>query len=263
MSTEYEKVIEEEGNRRHATRGRKHAPEKVSEHKERVTEARSFKDKTEGYTKCEQVLAALNNNRYAANFYDLIKVAGYTNAIKDPVDLKILRERLEGGVYTTTGKFVNDGRKIWDDMISVFQPGSDQYKMSTEMKKYFEQLVRGMPNMPLFVEQVPVEKPPSKNIPKTGIGQRKKISEKPMSNNEKALLKRSIMQLPQEKLQGIIEIISNSVDTSKNNETLEFDIDKLPVGVARKLEEYVKEHLPNAKKTSKRAGQGTKKSNVK
>lgn len=77
ISTEYKKVVEEEedGNRRHATRGGKHAPEKVSEHKEKVTEAIFFKDKAGGHRRCEREFSTnesmqLNENAKRWNITD-------------------------------------------------------------------------------------------------------------------------------------------------------------------------------------------------
>jgi len=266
MHTAYKKTIgeKEEENKGRATRGRKHELEKVSEQKEKAMEARSFKEKTEGYAKCEQVLASLNNHRFAEQLYALSNGPGYSNAIDNLIDLKTLRERLEREGYASTREFINDGERMWSNMMQICQSGPELYNAIIEMRNYFYTLVRGMKDMPLFIGHSSEEKVPSKTMAKaSAVGQRKKTNEKPMSSNEKALLKRSIMQLPQEKLQGIIEIIRNSVDTSKSNDTLEFDIDKLPVRVARELEDYAKLHLPTTKKTPKRIGQGSKKINVK
>lgn len=217
---------------------------------------KSFKKGADGYARCEQVLATLNKHRFAPQFSKLSSIPGFANAVTNPINLSTLGQKVRARAYTTTGEFIADGRRIWQDVIRLSQPNSALYNASIEMSKCFEGLISDMGNVQLGGEAAGEAKGGRKGAVKAGAGkvaQRKTTAERPMSNSEKAFLKTNIMRLPHEKLQGIIEIIQSSVDTSKSTDTLEFDIDKLPVGVARALDNYVKENLPELRKASKKA----------
>lgn len=271
IRTEPENPIEDDGMaKRHSTRGRRPAPDKSSEskedikYKEKSVDKKSSKGTTEAYTRCEQILMQLNEHPLAGRFLALSNIPGYSNATGDLMDLNKLGKKLQDNVYTTTKEFVDDARRIWQNILNLAEPGSEIYNASMNMKNYFEKLIEGLDNVPL-IEYNQEVKNPNKNVSKGSgrIGsQNKKISERPMSTNEKALLKRNIMKLPQDRLQGIIEIIQSSIATPRSSETLEFDIDKLPVKVARRLEDYVKIQLPSQKKSSRKTGPPTKKRKV-
>lgn len=263
IQTMPENPIEEDGVvKRHSTRGKRSAPDKNPESKEdikyreKAIDKKSSKGTTEAYAKCEEILMQLNRHPLASHFFALNNIPGYNNAMGDLMDLNQLSKRLKDNVYITTREFVDDARRIWHNMLSLTQQGSEIYNASMKMRSYFENLIVGLDNLPL-IEYSQEVKNPSKNASK-GSGrvgtQNKKINERPMSSNEKALLKQNIMRLPQDKLQGIINIIQSSVETSRNSETLEFDIDRLPVKVTRKLEEYVKSQLPSQKRIPRKTG---------
>ena len=62
----------------------------------------------------------------------------------------------------------------------------------------------------------------------------------PMSYNEKKILGESIRKLSTEHLRGVWEIVQEGMNVEpENGEELEFDIDKLPFEICRKLEVYV------------------------
>ncbi len=50
--------------------------------------------------------------------------ARYRAVIKDPMDLRTLRERLEAGVYVTTDMFVADVRRMLDNALQYNPPDS-------------------------------------------------------------------------------------------------------------------------------------------
>jgi hypothetical protein len=78
--------------------------------------------------------------------------------------------------------------------------------------------------------------------------------DKPMTTQEKGLLKQNIMKLTQDKLQGVVQIIKSSIDASKNKDTLEFDIDTLPVRVCRELDIFVRKNMVTSQKSAKKKG---------
>lgn len=199
-------------------------------------------------------MAQLNNHPSAHRFFNLSAAPEYTRAVSDPLDLNTMQQRLKNGVYQTSEHFIADGRKFWNNVMSLSPPGSALRSESMEMAKHFEELVSKLGNVPL----VDAGKSPRKNSKahagKKTTGARKTPTERPLSSQEKTALKQNIMKLPQEDLQGIIDIIQSSVDTSKSTETLEFDIDKLPVSVSRALDDYVKKKLPDLRKGPRKEG---------
>eukprot|EP00826_Nyctotherus_ovalis_P021652 TRINITY_DN1702_c0_g2_i1.p1 TRINITY_DN1702_c0_g2~~TRINITY_DN1702_c0_g2_i1.p1 ORF type:complete len:212 (+),score=70.82 TRINITY_DN1702_c0_g2_i1:603-1238(+) len=177
----------------------------------------------------------ISSHPLAPHFSNLAAIPDYARAIPNLVDLTVLGQRLRAGAYATSGAFVADGRRIWGDIIRVVQPGTELYSMCAQMGNYFEKLVNGLGNVPL-----------EECVERKSGGSRKG----PLTSQEKFLLKQNIMLLPENKLQGVVEIVQSSVGASKNTETLEFDIDKLSASVARALDEYVKQSLPKTRKAS-------------
>ncbi|CAG9327205.1 unnamed protein product [Blepharisma stoltei] len=77
----------------------------------------------------------------------------------------------------------------------------------------------------------------SENI-KTPKLKRRAANEKPMTIIEKKKLCLDIKKLNQRFLNGVLEIVKKCMDI--NGKQFEFDIDKLPAGICRELEKYVK-----------------------
>ena len=74
-----------------------------------------------------------------------------------------------------------------------------------------------------------------------------------MTIEEKNKLKEHIVSLPQDKLAGIISIIQDTLNASKNNDVLEFDIDSLPTRKCRELEQYVEKAMGGPKPVKKKS----------
>jgi hypothetical protein len=239
---EYEKAIEEESGvgKKQSVQRKRLPPAKDSEYRDKSIDEESFTDNTKELKKCEWILAQLNNHRLADKFNKAI-ILGYTQTIKNPISLSTLEQGLRENTYSTLAEFIEDARKIWDNVITNAKPGTELHQEATAIANYFEGLVNQL------VSAQP--KNHRKNFPKQKC---KEYVVKPMTNQEKALLKNKIMLLPQEKLKGIIKIIKSTVDTSRSSETLEFDIDQLPIEVIRALNDYVKANLPEQKRNSRK-----------
>jgi hypothetical protein len=182
------------------------------------------------------------------------------------MDLSTVEKKLRGGAYASTNNFVQDVRKIWNNAWGYNQPGSNIYIATTEISNFFEKMVPDLGDVPLTTsasqEIQELRKQVSKvsgvikkmagAVPSKSTPSNKNLMNRPMSIQEKAVLKSNIMSLPQEKLPGIIEIIRNSVDLSQNRDTLEFDIDALPTHCCRELEQYVKKNIQTKAKPKKK-----------
>ena len=162
-----------------------------------------------------------------------INIPSYPSPAGDSAkDLTSLGQRLRLGCYINVTQFLTDGRKIWDKAKTINKPGTRPYAAATEMGNYFEELSKGLTQH----SGVPKPSKPKQDI-KRPVPKEKSII--PMTINEKTLLKQNIMQLPRDKMAGLVTIIQSAVDTTKSKESLEFDIDKLPVKLCRELEQYV------------------------
>jgi len=180
----------------------------------------------------------------ASLFLNLSGIPNYTRIIQDPIDLTILEKRLAAGNYTTFEEFAVAAKTIWSNTQRFAQPGTQLYNANLEVCAYFEDLM---------------EKTGGQQTSKASRGNkgrrgdnRKGITDRPLSSKEKAALKHNIMRLSPDKLQGVARIIQPAVDTGKNKDTLEFDIDKLPTSVARELDKYVKDNIEGDKKGTKK-----------
>ena len=215
-------------------------------------------EKSAAYKRCVGIIVMLKKHPLAPQF---INLQGFMEVIGEQMDLGTMEHKLTAGNYSTSGQFVSDGRKTWFNVIEISPPGTDLYNSAKEMSNYFENLITNLGDVSLFESHGITKSESKENTNKGGMAANKSkgIVSKPLSAHEKAILKHNIMRLTQDQLQGVIEILQNSIDMSKNSETLEFDIDKLPVKVARELDKYVKENIPDLKKVSKKKPEQIKK----
>lgn len=228
---------------------------------------------SEGYKKCERLLGTLKKHPSAGAFLQPVDVPGYAEVITDPMDLSTVENKLKAGMYQSSYHFALDVRKIWNNSWKYNQDGTDIYLATTEMSKFFEKGMKEVGELPFSTEECVEIQELKKQVSKVsgalkkikttaGAGLQSKtggaggskggMMEKEMSMQEKATLKQNIMKLPQDKLTGVISIIQDTVDTNKNKEVLEFDIDTLPTRKCRELELYVKKNIPSASKSSKK-----------
>ncbi len=215
---------------------------------------------SEGYKKCERLLAQLKKHPYAGQFLVApTHIPGYTEAIKEPMDLNTVEKKLKSGAYPSSYHFALDIRKIWNNSWAYNEQGSEIFNYTTEISNYFEKLMKEVGDVQFVPEENPEIQDLKKKVDKvastlkkfaaTGAGAApapakaagtpKTALDRPMTAQEKAQLRQKIMMLPQDKLHGVISIIRDSIDMSKNNEVLEFDIDALPTRKCRELEQYV------------------------
>lgn len=155
-------------------------------------------------------------------------------SISAPIDLNVISKRLAQGYYLNVPSFAADVRKIWENSWNASKPGTDLYMATTAMSDVFENLINEVNNRQAQKQNI---KRPKISNPKSVSS--KNSTAKPMTMQEKSILRQNIMKLSQSKMQGLVEIIQQVVDTKKSKESLEFDLDKLPVEICRKLEAYV------------------------
>lgn len=213
----------------------------------------------EAYKKCEKILNELKKHPCAEPFLIARNDEEYIKIVKEPMDLATVNKKLKSSQYTTSGQFAKDIKKIWDNSFAINQNGTDAFVATNEISKYFENLFKEVGDVSFEQnENMEVQEPKKAAtrvpyITKKTMGnvQPKSQLEKPMTIQEKAMLKMNIMKLPPDKLAGIIDIIRDVVDMTQHRETLEFDIDTLPTRNCRELEQYVKKNIPSSVKSGK------------
>jgi hypothetical protein len=233
----------------------------------------------EAAKKCERVLAQLCKHPCIGPFLTPVDVPGYGLVIKEPMDLGTVGNKLRGGEYGSPGEFIHDICKIWTNSWAYNEPGSDIFIATTEMSNFFENLLRELSD-PQFTCPKPalpqLKKRPSRGTavrkatspelgPAGGVATSvtgahggppsasvtspvKSLSDKPMTIQEKAQLKQNLMKLPQEKLQGVMDIARQSDSGKQTDDVFEFDIDTLPTNACRELDRYVKKNMVSGHK---------------
>lgn len=224
---------------------------------------------SEGYKKCERLLTQLKKHPLGNQFMVApTHIPEYTEKIKEPMDLLKVEKKLKAGLYPSSFHFALDIRKIWNNSWSFNQDGTELYKLTFEISSYFENLMKEVGDIQFVTEgsqeiqhlKKKIDKVQNtlKRIDSTGgiSGPTKGIPrdamDRPMTTQEKTLLKQQIMSLTQDKLAGMIKIIQDSIDMTNNSQTLEFDIDSLPPRVCRELEQYASKFSTAAKPTKKK-----------
>jgi hypothetical protein len=180
----------------------------------------------------------------------------YNKKIKDPMDLSIVEKKLKSGDYISVIQFAEDIRKIWLNSWMSNYPGSSSYIATTEIGNFFENLLKEISEASFNPNEIQepkkqIYKEPNRTKKNAGVTQQKNSMEKPMTIQEKAMLKINIMKLAPDKIQGILDIVKDIVEMNQPGGTLEFDIEVLPPLYCRKLEQYVKKNVPNSLKSGK------------
>ena len=207
--------------------------------------------------KCKPILDTLRKHQLADPFlfpvdHVALRIPDYPLIIKEPMDLSTVGKKLTTGQYSSQAAFEADIRKIWTNALTYNLPGSQIYRTTEEMSKYFERLIR---------EENPREDKVAKlkqQIQRTAkqiahcegrnpvliepkVSEAEALSETPLTTAEKQELARMIRQLPSEYLFGIWSLLAN--EQAQENDELEFDIEYLPPKIARQLEVYVKSRI--------------------
>ena len=202
----------------------------------------------------------------------------FMNNKDSPNGLLQIGHKLEKGRYSSAYNFVMDIRGLWNYSWGNNSCGSEIYLATTKISNEFEKLLKvyGSSLWKPYRNSIPLKKPAEKKVEKSNdlykhpmkykklIKSRKIIKEKPiilpkkeveesnehkdpvkdMPLEEKAKLRRDIMDLPADKLLGIIPIIRGTIDVDDTTNGLEFDINALPLHICWELDAYVKNCKP-------------------
>lgn len=207
--------------------------------------------------KCKPILEALRNHHLSEPFqYPVdpvaLRIPDYPLIIKEPMDLNTVGKKLSTGQYSSQAAFEEDIRKIWTNALTYNLPGSQIYRTTEEIKKFFERLISDenpreekvtklKQQIQRTARQIANCEGRTPKLLKSKESDLKTTPEIPLTATEKQELARMIRQLPSEYLFDIWNILAT--DEAQENDELEFDIEYLPVKVARELETYVKSKI--------------------
>jgi len=236
-----------------------------------MTSSKSNKANNDALRKCYNLLQKLKKHPASGPFLLPVDVVAlglhdYYNVVKEPMDLSTVENRMKHGYYFTAAEFAEDCRKIWNNAFLYNMKGSPIYYLTSEMSVYFEKLYKDVEvsgndtvrelerKVEALTRQISqinqsVSSPVSLNLSRaksSGVRSQTsiKISNKPLTLAEKQQLGQTIPLLSPEHLRGVWDIVSQGVAPSGNdNEEMVFDIEKLPVDVARELQRYVKHKM--------------------
>lgn len=232
---------------------------------------KSGKMTPENIKKCADILRRLKKHKCAGPFLHPVDVEGlglydYYDVVSEPMDLSTVEKKLKGTEYLTIQEFGQDIKKIWDNALAYNTEGSSIHQMTLNMKTYFTKIfaeisdfqfndkVKDLEEQVRYLTKAVTEltRPGVQTLapPKPNKGGNKAsrspavAHDEEMTVKEKKTLCEHIKKLQPEALQGVWEIVSKGLPEKQNdNEELVFDIDILPLKVARELERYVKSKI--------------------
>jgi hypothetical protein len=237
-----------------------------------MTSSKSNKANNDALRKCYNLVQKLKKHPASGPFLIPVDVVAlglydYNTVVKEPMDLGTVENKLKQGYYFSAADFADDTRKIWNNAFLYNMKGSPIYYLTTEMSVLFEKLYKEVESfsstdtvrelekkVELLTRQIsqinqtvssPVALNPSRAKSSNMRSQSSmKFNNKPLTFQEKQQLGQTIPQLSPEHLRGVWDIVSQGMAPSgQDNEEMVFDIEKLPVDVARELQRYVKHKL--------------------
>lgn len=195
---------------------------------------------------CERGMLKIKKIPYFAFFYNASK--------SDKLSLSKIDKNIRDYKYQNSYEFIMDLRKLWNECLETYNEQPIIENKVFEMCKITEEIYKELESY--NIEQKELEEMNKKvdylekrlreirgNQATLGPGLifKKTNSEKVLSSAEKIELKNNLRFLTIDQKRGLVDILKDSVDTSKNKNTLEFDIGKLSNKKLRELDKYVKE----------------------
>ena len=200
-----------------------------------------------------------------------VTIPGYADVVNEPIDLSTVEKKLKAGAYQSTNQFAADIRKVWNNAWAYNKPGTEMYITTTKISEYFESQMKEVEDAQFTsggndeiqelkkkVSQVNgvLKKMASGNpmlpMQRASSTSSKKVTEKPMTSKEKAILGQNIRKLSPDQVVEMIQILRDVMDLSKAKEGLELDLEKLPMKKCRELEQFVKKALLGGKSKAKK-----------
>ncbi|XP_031280683.1 transcription factor GTE7-like [Pistacia vera] len=178
---------------------------------------------------CSQILTKMMKHKHGWVFNEPVDVVSlslhdYHDIIKNPMDLGTVKLNLERKLYGTVLDFAADVRLTFNNALKYNPQGHDVHVMAETLLGKFERMFK--PVVRKFGE-----------IPVT-------VKKKEMSFEEKAVLGKSLEELPPEKMGEVLSILkkrNGNGDVSAEGDEIELDIDVIDNETLWELDRFVKQ----------------------
>lgn len=100
-------------------------------------------------TWCKKILEKIEKMHISEPFKQ--KVAndshnqGYYDVISDPIDLSVVRKKIEEGTYLTALEYIKDMRQIFYNSMSFYQYGHPHFLIAQDLSEWFEKKLKKFP----------------------------------------------------------------------------------------------------------------------
>lgn len=149
------------------------------------------------------------------------------------MDLSKVEFNLKQGMYSTISAFTDDLAKIWRNSFLYNKQGSLIYAITEEISKFSNRLIHESFNSSLSPLHVPSHSPHIKPLPLTA--------------EQKNFIYKHAASLSQPNLNRLCGIIKNNCSIS--NESIEFNIDTLPLSKAKQVYSFIYANVDSQKTT--------------
>ena len=205
---------------------------------------------------CEKGISKLRKNPVSEFFYFS---QGNTPSLSQ------IEKNIRNYKYKSIYEFIMDLRRIWNYYFSKYPNNPEINARTFEMSRYSEELYKEMEVLYEDKNQMTdlskkidslaqelrdmkgshpngvIAYPTKKNVERTN-------QERVMTQSEKAALRSNINMLNKDQMRGLVKILADTIDMTKNKQYLEFDIDTLGNRKLRDIDHYVKNCLRREKR---------------
>ena len=170
----------------------------------------------------------------------------YHEAIKTPMDLRTLKEKLQGGSYASMDLFLEDARLIFTNALTFNREGEPCYVAAENVWTQFETKLANSTGLPMCdqVKAIIEKRRAQRDAGQGRRGGRPGVKVGvtvvlPLTIEEKEKLSEDINELDDDQMDKAMAIIEKAVNLDGNNDVeLELDIDQLPTKTQRELQKF-------------------------
>lgn len=229
--------------------------------------------------RCAQILTKIRKQRNSVWFnkpvdVERLKLHDYHAVIRNPMDLGTVKENLTAGRYHSHEAFADDVRLTFNNALRYNPVGHQVHRSAGSLLasfegmygeavswfeqecEHFEPMQLALPPPPMLalppppqpLVPVPVRVSPVPRLqepPRMGPGRRPKPkarepNKREMSDEEKHKLRVEIENLPEEKMENVLQIVQKrSSDPALMGEVVELDFDEMDVDTLWELDRFV------------------------
>mmetsp|Transcript_6105 Transcript_6105/g.21425 ORF Transcript_6105/g.21425 Transcript_6105/m.21425 type:complete len:780 (+) Transcript_6105:195-2534(+) len=240
-------------------------PNSMREAKQREVLSEREKRRKKLMRACEAALKDVSRHTFSWIFAEPVNTVAlglfdYHTIIKQPMDFGTISKKLKGGAYNTAAEFCSDMRLVFSNCATYNKPDTDAAKMGVSVHQHFEARWRAIQDeldgeeqrqrdedvaiaqtpADAFTEQqhLPEQVNYSPKHPATAtIGATTRL----MTYEEKCQLSETLTNLPQDKINRVIQIIQerNAIQPDTSDGEIELELEALDNDTLWRLQSFV------------------------